>query len=141
MISGFLERHDIVMRRKKNKKSATIEERLPAIQTYHRHILSLRASKRADRPNQPRDPIGGRFSWSDTYSYDEHPVELIRNANQIYEDKGSEGVQIKQPKGSLDQRQCSGLLTFRATALQNVKPILIFPLAPYKIRKMRKLSE
>ena len=140
VISGFLKRHNIVMLKKTNKKSLSIEERLPDVQNYHRHILSLRNSVRADRPNQPRDPDGGRFSWSDTYSFDEHPVELIRNCDQTYEEKGTERVQIKQPKGSLDQRQCSGLLTFRAVGPQNVKPILIFPSNRTNKKKARQLS-
>ena len=45
------------------------------------------------------------------------------------------------PKGSLDQRQCSGLLTFRAVGPQNVKPMLIFPLQPKKERIGKKVVE
>src|SRR6185437_13404941 len=122
------------MRKRTNKKSKSIEDRLNEIQDYHRHILTLRQSKRKDRPNQPRDPEGGRFAWRDTYSFDEHPVELIRNSESTYEFVGTERVQISQPKGSLDQRQCSGLLTFRAVGPQNVPPILVFPLQPHKTR-------
>lgn len=63
---------------------------------------------------------------------DEHPIELIRDLDKTYDDIGAEQAQIKQPKGALDQRWCSVILTFRAVAPQNVKPMLIFPLQPYK---------
>src|SRR6185437_11523795 len=129
-VSKFLVR----MRRRTNKKNRSVEDRLTEIQDYHRNILSLRNSIRKDRPDQPRDSEGGRFAWSDTYSFDEHAIELLRNKNQTYEVIGTERVQIAQPKGSLDQRQCSALLTFRAVGPQNVPPVLVFPLQPYKIR-------
>lgn len=89
-----------------NKKSKTVEERIPRLVKYHHHLLELRASARADRPDQPRDKLGGRFAYSDTYSFDEHPVELVRNHEKTYEYKGTEFVHVIEPRGSLDQRQC-----------------------------------
>src|SRR5689334_19670657 len=100
------------MLRKTNKKSKSVEERLVDVQKYHQHLLNLRAGFRADKPNQPRDPVGGRFAWCDTYAYDEHPVELVRNSSRTYEEREPEAVHIKHPPGALDQRHCSGLLTF-----------------------------
>ena len=118
VLSGFLDQREVVMLKKTNKKSRSIEERLPCIQDYHLHILSLRKSVRIDKPNQPRDPDGGRFAWADTYSLDEHPIELIRNAKQTYEQKYTDHVQVKQPKGSLDQRQCAVYLLFERSDLK-----------------------
>src|SRR6185437_7275039 len=132
VISGFIDRHNITMLKRANKKSKSILERLPVVQEYHRGLIATKKSIRSDRPAQPRDPIGGRLAWSEIYSLDEHPIELLRHMDKTYEHKGTKFVQIKQPKGCLDQRQCSVLLTFRAVAPQNVRPVLIFPLEPYK---------
>ena len=41
VLSGFLDRREVVMLKKTNKKSQSIEERLPCIQDYHRPILSF----------------------------------------------------------------------------------------------------
>ena len=109
------------MLKRTNKSSKTIEDRLEIIQKYHWDIMRIRKSRREDRPDQPRDAIGGRFAWSDTYSMDEHPVELLRNMTNTYDDVKTQHVQIKFPKGSGDQRFCSGLLTFRAVCPQNHK--------------------
>jgi len=59
--------------------------------------------------------------------------------DKTYELKRTEHVQIKHPKGGLDQRFCSALLTFRAVGPQNVPPMLVFPLQPFKERKGREV--
>src|SRR6185437_13414411 len=74
-----------------------------------------------------------------TLTMDEHPIEIIRPTDRTYDDVGAEPVHVKQPKGSLDQRFCSGILTSRAVGPQNVKPMLIFPLTPYKIKNQKKV--
>ena len=60
LLSEFLKRHEIVILKKENtnKESKSISERLPCVMRYHHHIIELRASVRADRPEQPRDPVG-----------------------------------------------------------------------------------
>ena len=57
--------------------------------------------------------------------FDEHPVEIIRNSNRTYEVKGTKSVQIKQPKGCLDQRQCSGLLTGLDSIIKDLNSLII----------------
>src|SRR6185437_8159196 len=91
-VSKFLKGHSVRMRRRTNKKNRSVEDRLTEIQDYHRNILSLRNSIRKDRPDQPRDSEGGRFAWSDTYSFDEHAIELLRNKNQTYSHRDRESA-------------------------------------------------
>ena len=87
-IETFLDHHNSVMRKRNNKKTKSIEERLGDCQKYHRELLAFKRSIRVDRPNQPRDPTQGRFAKSDQYATDETSVALIMNEDYTYEEKG-----------------------------------------------------
>lgn len=56
LISKFVSRNKIRMRKRKNKKDKAVEERRPLIHQHLRGIHEIRTSIRADNPQQPRDP-------------------------------------------------------------------------------------
>lgn len=71
----FKKRHNIVLRRRTNKKSKTLEERLPKIREFHRKVKSMRQTPPA------RDPKYGRWAAKKTAHVDQ--VRLRSNCTVL----------------------------------------------------------
>jgi DDE superfamily endonuclease len=134
-LSRFTSRHDLVVRRATNKKDVSIEERLPAIQLFHKklqHFISL--------DGDANDEIYGRFRPDCCFNMDQSPIEFESPTTTTYEKRGAVTVGVSHRAGA-DKR--FGTLTILVRLDGNCqKPVLQpFPSIIFKGKGNVKQSE
>jgi hypothetical protein len=122
---GFKMRYQISLRAANNRKSKSVEERLPQIRKFHRTVKQFR------QPPPERDSKFGRFPANQTYHFDEFGGMF----KKTYGRKGKKSVRVKGTKFNLDKRQATLQPCLRAVGPQNVNPGIIFRVTPQKNKK------
>jgi hypothetical protein len=108
----FQFRHDIVLRKKTNSKSESIESRLPKMQHWHRQLRRFLQERRANTDAQPTDQYG-RFPLHLRFNVDQVGVPGVIDQTTTLDDRGTTRVWINTPgSGSLEKRQATLQLCF-----------------------------
>jgi len=120
-------------------KKKTLQEKLPAIQKYHKGLRSLVQSapnpitgkrKREDGSDMTALDIDikyGRFKKERRISKDQVPLPLVVKQDETLEEEGTEVVHVRTPGEALKKRQFTAELSFAAgrTPAQQPKPGLV----------------
>jgi hypothetical protein len=126
---GFKVRYQVSLRAANNKKSKSVEQRLPQIRKFHQTVKEFR------QPPPQMDPKYGRFPANRTYHVDQVPLEFGGMFKKTYDRKGKKSIRIKGTKFNLDKRQATLQPCFCAEGPQNVNPGIIFRITPQKNKK------
>ena len=121
--------HLLSKRRRSNSKNKPVEERLPAIQRFHRKFRKL--LKQPVRPRGavfPEDrplemaaarPVGetrlenyGQFQLSERFNVDRVPLPFVNGQADTWEKTGEKHVAIAQTFTGLEKRQCTMQVIF-----------------------------
>ena len=121
--------HLLSKRRRSNSKNKSVEERLPAIQRFHRKfrkLLKQPVSRRGavfpeDRPleiaaarpaGETRQEKYGQLQLSERSNVDQVPLPFVNGQADTWEKTGEKRVAIAQPFAALEKRQCTMQVTF-----------------------------
>ena len=120
--------YGISFRKKTNKKSKSLLERKPKIDSFLQYaIYGINSRKNGTGDN---DPKYGIFSRLKRYHMDQVPL-MFDQFTRTYEITGTKHVWIKNPKVDMSKRLCTLQLCFCAQNDKNVvKPSLIFRCKP-----------
>ena len=122
---NFCNRHDLVLRKKTNKKRVSPEEKLHLIETFHENLRKFLATSNALNKNSK----WGRFPPETRYNCDQIPLPFVVDMKRTYEKKGVKEVWINQNAPGSDKRFCTLHAIFRPTGgrmLPQPKPVLVF---------------
>lgn len=121
-LSGFLSRHDIVLRRKTNEKSFTMEECLPKLKSFHAGLVR--------RSQQGKlDDDSGRWRLVNRFNVDQVPFNMTGGTDTTYEQRGSTWVFIKGRSGQhKSSRDATLQITINLSGKSRLqpKPIIMF---------------
>ena len=122
----FKKRHDIVLRRRTNKKKNSADDGRLTIQKFHQNLRkSLKTQRRRNRSTMT-DPKYGRWTPENRYNVDQVPLPFVVDQGTTYDSRGNKQVWVAQPSSGLDKRQATLQLCIRGEGEQNVKPSLVF---------------
>ena len=120
----FCKRQDITLRRRTNKRSQGLQEKIKVFQKFHTNLRKAVKSKR--RRNPSYGPIWGHWLPANRWNVDQVPLPFVNDQETTYADKGSSSVWIAQPGSGLDKRQSTLQLCIRPEGDQTVKPAIVF---------------
>ena len=123
-VRRFCKRQDITLRRRTNKKSQGLQEKIKVLQKFQTNLRMAVKSKR--RRNPSYDPIWGRWLPANCWNVDQVPQPFVNDQETTYADKDSSSVWIAQPDSGLDKRQFTLQLCIRPEGDQTVKPAIVF---------------
>ena len=118
-LQRFKSRHNIVTRRRTNKKVLAIEARLPAVRKFHRDLRAF-----VSQPGGAEHEVYGRFAPQAIFNVDQSPIALQPGAAVTLEERGAVKVQVAA-RDSGDKRYCTLQITV-SPGPEQVKPMLIF---------------
>ena len=122
----FKRRHNIVLRRRTNKKKVCADDGRDTILKFHRGLRKSLNTKRRRNKSSEVDPKYGRWAPKNRYNVDQVPLPFVNERGTTYDTLGAKQVWVSQPSSGLDKRQATLQLCIRADGEQNVKPALIF---------------
>lgn len=122
----FKRRHNIVLRRRTNKKKVCADDGRDTILKFHRGLRKSLNTKRRRNKSSEVDPKYGRWAPKNRYNVDQVPLPFVNERGTTYDTLGAKQVWVSQPSAGLDKRQATLQLCIRADGEQNVKPALIF---------------
>ena len=122
----FKRRHNIVLRRRTNKKKVCADDGRDTILKFHRGLRKSLNTKRRRNKSSEVDPKYGRWAHKNRYNVDQVPLPFVNERGTTYDTLGAKQVWVSQPSSGLDKRQATLQLCIRADGEQNVKPALIF---------------
>ena len=121
--------HLLSKRRRSNSKNESVEERLPAIQRFHRKfrkLLKQPVRRRGgifpeDRPleraaarpaGETRPEKYGQFQLSERFNVDQVPLPFVNGQADTWEKTVEKRVAIAQPFAGLEKRRCTMQVIF-----------------------------
>lgn len=116
----FLRRHNLVRRKRSNKKQLSLAELLPVVQEWHGQLAAMVSAPApapaldAVNPAPALDGKWGRFPPERRSNVDEVPLEYVADDMHTYEVKGIKHVHVSQQSEALSKRQATLLLCFSA---------------------------
>ena len=122
----FKRRHNIVLRRRTNKKKVCADDGRDTILKFHRGLRKSLNTKRKRKKSSEVDPKYGRWAPKNRYNVDQVPLPFVNERGTTYDTLGAKQVWVSQPSSGLDKRQATLQLCIRADGEQNVEPALIF---------------
>lgn len=117
----FLRRHNLVLRKRTNKKRRSAKEREGDISNFHINLRVLLGSN----GGAVKDPKWGRFPPKNRYNFDQVPLPFVIDLDDTYEERGADRVWIRQNAAGMDKRFCTLQLCFRP-GYDQMKPTIIF---------------
>jgi hypothetical protein len=102
----FVHRNNLVPRRPTNSKAKSVQERVPAVQSFHGNFERWVRS-RPTKPGAPFDPHFGRVVRSKRFNVDQSPLTLDSKGKVTYERRGADTVRIVARAG--DDKRCATL--------------------------------
>ena len=118
----------LVKRKVTNKKSRSIVDDLPVLQSYHHGLRQFVCSVRRPGHEGPQmdqiqmDPKYGRFKKEKRISGDQIPLPFVVNQKETLEEYGTDVVQVKAPNEALAKRQYTGHVHFAAGRTWRCQP-------------------
>ena len=122
----FKRRHNIVLRRRTNKKKVCADDGRDTILKFHRGLRKSLNTKRRRKKSSEVDPKYGRWAPKNRYNVVQVPLPFVNERGTTYDTLGAKQVWVSQPSSGLDKRQATLQLCIRADGEKNVKPALIF---------------
>ena len=102
----FKRRHNIVLRRRTNKKKDSANDGRKTIQEFHRNLQkSLQTTRRRNNPSF--EPKYGRWLPTNRYNIDQVPLPFVVEQEKTYDVLGTKQVWVSQPSSGLDKRQAT----------------------------------
>lgn len=121
----FKRRHNIVLRRRTNKKKDSADDGRETIQAFHRNLRKYLKTT-TTRNKSSLHPKYGRWLPKNRYNIDQVPLSFVVEQEKTYDVLGSKQVWVSQPSTGLDKRQATLQLCICATGEQNIKPAIVF---------------
>lgn len=120
-VRRFMKRHNIVFRRRNNKKEKSVAELAPSVCNFISTVRALRVSSLAEAVS----PKWGKWGPRVIYNVDQVPLPFASDSPTTLETKGTKNVWLRQIGSGLDKRQCTLQLCIRPLGRQPV-PTLVF---------------
>jgi hypothetical protein len=114
----FLKRHDLVRRKRSNKKQLPLVELLPLLQQWHGQLGAMVSAPApapaldAAAPAPALDAKWGRFTPQRRFNADETPLHYVADNMHTYETRGKEQIHVGQQSEALSKRQATLLPCF-----------------------------